>query len=146
MTLVKDIITPTEADATLALEAAWLLLTDQVKEDHIAKASVYMQTVWTCEDVDYTDDTTFTDDFKEACAYYSLADSNGNLYDSPADTLSGLGDIIETSDKVGSLSTTVKYDDNGQATKADLLSYPNALMGAECVSVSGSGSKKAVRT
>jgi len=145
MSLNKAIITPAEADAILVTETDWLALTDPVKEGHIAKASVYMQTRFTCSEIDWSDDTTFTDEIKEACAYFALADSNGNLYTDPTDTPSGKGNIIEESDKVGSLASTVKYSDQGAHTSYDLLQYPNALMGVDCTSSSGAGSKKAIR-
>ena len=146
MALNKVIITPTEADVFLALEAAWLLLTDPIKTDHIAKASVYMQTKWTCSAVDWDDDTTITDEQKEACAYYALADSNGNLYYDPTDTPSGSGNVIEETKKAGSLQKTVKYSDNNLEESSNLLQYPNTLMGVECASASSSGAVDAIRT
>jgi|LGVE01.1.fsa_nt_gb hypothetical protein len=146
MALNKAIITVVEADTTLALEAAWLLLTDTVKESHIAKASVYIQTVWECTDIDWSDDSTIPEEVKEACAYFALADSNGNLYADPKDEVTGKGLISEETDKVGSLASTVKYCcDKGVVDNYDLLQYPNALMGVWCNASSGTGSVKLQR-
>ena len=147
MALNKAIITVAEADLTLALEADWLALADSIKEAHISKASVYIQTVWTCSEVDWSDDTTITDEVKEACAYYALVDSNGNLYADPTDEVTGKGLILEETDKVGSLASTVKYCcENGVVDKHDLLQYPNALMRVGCSASSGAGSRKLIRT
>jgi len=146
MSLNKAIITPAEADVILATETDWLALTDPVKEAHIAKASVYMQTRFTCSEIDWSDDTTFTTEIQEACAYFALASSNGNLYPDPKATPDEKGNVIEETDKVGSLQSTVKYSETMNVTTSyDLLNYPNSLMGVDCFASSGGGSKKAIR-
>lgn len=146
MSLNQAVITPTEADVFLALEAAWLLLTDTVKEDHISKASIYMQTAWTCSDIDWSDDTTIPDDVKQACAYYALADSNGNLYPEATATPTDKGNILEETKKAGSLQKTVKYSDSHLNDSGDLLQFPNSLMSPYCYGAGGSGSRTAIRT
>ena len=127
MSLNKAIITPAEADAILTQEAAWLALTDTVKEYHIAFASVYMQLNWLCTDVDWDDDTTITAEQEEACAYYALASSNGNLYSDTKQSSVAHGLLQEETKKLGSLVKTVKYHAGSDVT-VDPLQYPNMLM------------------
>lgn len=131
MTINKAIITSAEADAILDMETDWLVLTDEVKEYNIALASVYMQLNWTCATVDWSDDETFTAEIKEACAYYSLASANGNLYPDAKSASVALGLLKEETSKLGTLVDTIKYYD-GKSTVVDPLTYPNALMSYPC--------------
>lgn len=145
MALNKTIITAAEADAILALETEWLALTDPVKEYHIALASVYMQTQWTCTSVDWDDDTTISEELEEACAYYALASANGNLYaDAKAENVAK-GMVKEETSKLGSLSDSIKYCCNSGNQTLSPLMYPDTLMGTECSLVRGLGSVKLTR-
>jgi len=145
MTINKAIISPAEADVILVLNADWIALDEAYKTAHIAKASTYIQTKWNCTDIDWEDSETFPDEVKEACAYFALADMNGNLYyDLTASDLTGKGNIIEETDKVASLQSTIKYSDKGVISQSALLQYPNALMNSVCTR-RGVGSVKLTR-
>ena len=144
MALVKDIITAAEADAILTNETDWLAQTDAEKERHIGYASTYMQQKWVCVDIDWSDDTTISDDMKEACAYYALASFNDTLYPSTEASADTQGVVVEQTDKVGSLQSTTKWDAGGGQTTYP-LQYPNALMCFECEKASGAGSVKLTR-
>lgn len=143
MSINRAIITAAESQVILSNEAEWLALTDTVQEYHISRASVYIQTRWTCDEIDYDDDTTITDEVKEACAYYALADLNGTLLDSSVsdDTV---GKVIEESKKVGSLTKTIKWADNNE--QKHYLSYPDMLMEIGCSSANSGCCVAAVRT
>lgn len=143
MSLNRAIITAAESQVILSAESDWMALTDAEQEQHISKGSVYIQTKWTCADVDYDDDTTISDEIKEACAYYSLADLRGTLYET-SDADDTIGKVIEESKKVGSLATTTKWADDG-ATKY-YLQYPDSLMAIECTKSYSGGCAKAIRT
>jgi len=147
MALNKAVITPAEADVFLALYPLWLALTDPVKEGHIAKASVHMQTKWSCLGVGWdVDPLVLSDDLAEACAYYSLASFKGNLYPDPGVTSSGVGLVVEESDAIGTLKTSKKYSDTKSVqTASAMLIYPDALMATACTRLSGGGSVKAIR-
>lgn len=146
MSLNKVIITPTEADVTLALESDWLLLTDPVKTDHIAKASVYVQTNWSCSEITWSDATTIGADIKEAVAYYALADFRGNLYPESSDLDDTQGFLTEETKVMGPMKKTLKYDTSKGTDEIYHLQYPDALMAPYCNRISGAGSVKAVRT
>lgn len=144
MGLNKALITVEEADSILSLESDWLALSTETKEKHIERASYYIQLNWTCSEIDWNESTTITDDVKSACSYYALADYYENLYSSVS--VKETGKIIEESDSVGSLKSTIKYDSGLNKDLTDPLQFPNALMGFDCTKKSGSaGSVKAVR-
>jgi len=133
MALNKAIVTPAESDVVLSSFADWVALTDDIKAVHIAKASVHMQTKWTCSDVDWSDGDTIPDDIKEACCYFALADYVGNLYSDPSVVASGEGRVTETSDTVGPLKTAVKFEHGSWSDTANARrSYANDLMGVYC--------------
>lgn len=142
MSLNRAVITPAESQVILSAEADWMALTDDEQEQHISIGSVYIQTKWTCLEVDWDDDTTISDEIKEACAYYSLADLRGTLYESSVSDDS-TGKIVEESKAVGSLKSTTKWADNN--TTKHYTQYPDGLMSIECTKVGGSGSVVAVR-
>ncbi len=144
MALNRAIITPAESQVILAAESDWIALTDSVQEQHIEKGSVYVQTQWTCVDVDWDDDTTISQEIKDAVAYYSLADFRGTLYDSTAPSETDLGKISEESSAVGSLKKTIKYCCD-EAPSTNPLQYPDSLMRIECTSYT-SASLKTVNT
>lgn len=145
MALRKDIITPAEADAILTNEVAWLALTEEEKARHIGYASTFMQQKWLCVEVDWSDDLTISTDMKEACAYYSLASFNGSLYPASVQSSDTVGVVVEQTDKVGSLSSTTKWDTGGGQTTYP-LQYPDALMSFECSRAAGLGAPKLTRT
>lgn len=146
MALNKALITPEEADVFLAMYPDWIALDTPAKTDHIAKASVYLQTHWLCEDVDWSDESTLDEDVKESCAYYALADSVGTLYTSPDSTEETMGLVSEQTSKLGSLQTTVKYCCNNRGEKIYPLGYADALMGTQCEKLdTGAGSRKTIR-
>jgi len=100
MSLNMTVITPSEADVFLADKADWLALTDSVKEGHIAKASVYLQTAWTCTDIDWDDDNTISSVVKEACSYYAYANFVGNLYPSLDVDGTALGRLTQQTENI----------------------------------------------
>ena len=128
----KAIITPVEADIILAQFADWVALSNALKTSHIAKASVYVQTQWTCVDVDWADSALIPADIKEAVAYYAAADMHGNLFGdfSSADDR---GRIKRERSKVGSLEEEFEYSGSVPlyATRRS-LGYPDVLMESLC--------------
>lgn len=133
MSLNKVVITPAESDVFLADKTDWLALDDSVKESHIAKSSVYLQTEWTCENIDWSDDLTIPEIVKESCAYYAYADFVGNLFADLTADGTPIGRLTQQTENVGSLETTYKYSDKTSSTAPDPLSYPDTLMATECV-------------
>ncbi len=128
----RVVVTPAEADTYLAMYPDWLDLDTPVKESHISKASVYAQTVWTCEDVDWD---TPEDPLKEAVSYYAYSDSQGNLYGDPATHEELRGKLRSIKNKVGSLSEEQSWYRGGTTAPAKLqqaLAYPDQLMGLYC--------------
>lgn len=145
MTLNKALITPSESDLILSLESEWLALSDAVKIHHIERASIYIQGNYSCLLVDWSDDSTITDNVKDACGYFALADFNGNLYSDIKQTVKG--EVIEESKTLGPLKKTIKYDPNSSTYLNFPLSYPNSLMLYSCskINVSTGGFVKAIR-
>ena len=135
---VINLITVAEADAYNASSSVWLALTDSVKEAHIFNSSLYMQSYWTCTDIDWEDTTTMTDDTKRACAYYAEADRLGLLFD-PLEALeSQHGRLTEKTQKVGSLLETTKWSSYGPLRTGNPLEMIDALMMGECTRLTGS--------
>ena len=131
----KDIITVAEADVLLSLYQEWLSLTPLQREKHISKASVYVQTQWTCVDIDWDDDLTIGDDIREAIAYYAYADAAGVLY-GDVTASRDVGDLQMKSIKTGEVTVAKAYfkgigSINKTGTQSP-LGYPNSLMGAHC--------------
>jgi len=134
---ITPIITIAEADAYLAGYADWLALTDPEKEAHIYNASLYIQTGWTCVDVDWTDTVNIPEEIKHACALYALADSVGNLYGEPetADTRKTTREMI----KAGSITVDETFAGAGSNEVGDLSSFglPDSLMSIHCTTAIG---------
>jgi hypothetical protein len=124
--LIYDLITVAEADATLAQRPDWLALTDDEKSEHITKASVYVQTSWRCDEVEWTD---LPSDIKDAVAWYAYADMQGALYpDSEAQ-------VKKQKDELGSLkSDTEWYQRTMMLPTSEHLKFPDAIMSAYCFS------------
>lgn len=144
MSLNKEVITPAEADSYLSDKDDWLDLVDSVKENRIARASVYLQTNWTCENIDWSDSSTIPEIVKESCAYYAYADFRGNLFSELSSDGTPLGRITELTKDLDGLLTTTKYSDKTGSVSPNPLSYPDALMGTECKEVF-SGSVELIR-
>lgn len=150
------VITTGESDTFLAQYVDWLVLTAPDKAAHIAKASVYAQTQWTCvDDVVWEDDpdtvdveiVDIPDEIKEAVAYYAYADYHGNLYGDPSSTEEKHGGLRSNMEKVGDLATEVQYFQGGTQTETgnrSVTGYANALMGVYC-ELCGLGSTSLVR-
>lgn len=134
----KTVITPAEADVLLAQFADWVALSDALKLSHIAKASIYAQTQWTCVDVDWTDSDLVPDDIKEAVAYYAAADMHGNLFGDISSLDSDKGKIKKERSKVGSMEEEFEYSGSVPlyATRRS-LGYPDVLMESLCTKKSG---------
>jgi hypothetical protein len=124
--LFYDLITIAEADATLSQRPDWLALTDEEKSEHIARASVYVQTSWRCEDIEWTD---LPQDIKDAVAWYAYADTQDALYaDSEAQ-------VKKQKDELGSLkSDTEWYQRTMISSSSEHLKFPDAIMSAYCFS------------
>jgi len=142
----KAIITPAESDAYLAVYADWLALDNTIKEQHIEKASVYVQTQWTCIDVDWDDTPTIPDNIKEATAYYAYADFKGTLYGDPGDTTEP-GQLRSKLVTAGSVTVAKGYykGSNNIYGSAAPFGYPDSLMELSCTSASGSGVTTLIR-
>jgi len=132
MALNKVIVTPAEADVYLANKADWIELSDSVKSVYIARASVYIQTSWTCEDVDWSDNTTISDIIKESCSYYAYADFKGNLFPDLDIDSTPLGRVTQHTQKLEGLEETYKYSDTTGSITSNPLSYPDTLINTEC--------------
>ncbi len=129
---VTSLITIAESDTYNALSADWIALTDPIKEAHIFNASVYMQTKWTCADVDWSDTDTLDEDLKRACAYYADADSIGVL-SAPIETTDKHGNVTEETRKLGTMLKTTKWAEGG-TTSGDPLESINSIMSIYCTS------------
>ncbi len=140
---VINLITNEEADVFNALSEDWLALDEAQKTNYIFNASLYMQTRWTCIDVDWTDTTTLTDVLKRACAYYAEADRLQVLFAEMTPT-DAKGRVIEETGKVGTLLETTKWADSGAIYSGDPLEKVDALMYISCTR-SGVGSSELVR-
>lgn len=146
MTIEKALITPAQADATLASESDWKDLATPEKTNHIAFASTYVQLNWYCTGIDWSDETTIPDEVKEAVAYYALANSRGTLFEDTNPQTERSGDVQEKTSQLGGLKSTVKYFESSESEEGYPLQYPDALMDFYCNKVSGgAGSVKAVR-
>lgn len=133
---VTSLITVSESDTYNALSPDWLALTpDAKKEAHIYNASVYMQTKWTCADVDWSDTSTLDDDLKRACAYYADADRIGVL-SSPVAVTAKTGNVTEETRKLGTMLKTTKWAEGG-TTSGDPLESINNIMSMYCTSKVG---------
>ena len=131
----KDIITPVEADVFLAQYLSWTALTNDQKLYYIGRASVYVQLAWTCADVDWADDTTITDNMREAIAYYAFADSAGNLYGDVAVADEFKGSIKHEKYKLDTLALENAWYARNAAKPSgshSSLGYPNSLMEVAC--------------
>jgi len=128
----KAIITPTEADVILVQFADWIALSNALKTSHIAKASVYVQTQWTCVDVDWAISADIADDIKEAVAYYAMADMANTLF-GDVTSADDRGKIKRERSKVGSLEEEFEYS-GATPTYSTRRSfgYPDVLMESLC--------------
>lgn len=137
---ITPIITIQEADAYLAAYPDWLALTNEEKDSHIYNASLYVQTNWTCVDVDWEDTANIPEEIKHATALYALADSQGNLYGdaAAADSRNTTREMI----KAGAVTLDTYYTTTGKAQVGIESSFglPDELMGLHCTATSGSGS------
>ena len=130
----KDVITIAEADVVLFAQADWLSLSDAVKIASIGRASVYVQTKWSCADIDWEDDTTIFADVKEAIAYFAYADSKGVLYGNAGQLDSDI--LSSKSVKAASVTVTKVYATsrtlNTPSSSMRQLGYPTDLMSMYC--------------
>ncbi len=135
--MITPIITIAEADAFLAAYPDWLTLTDDQKTAHIYNGSLYIQTTWTCVDVDgdaidWTDTANIPEEIKNACALYAYADSLGNLYGSvaTADTRKTTKEMV----KAGSVTIDEEFAAGGSSAVGVKGSFglPDTLMGLYC--------------
>ena len=105
---VEILIDETTADLYNADSAGWLALTTAAKDVHIFNASVYIQSNWTCVDIDWDDNTTWTDDLKRACAWYADADRAGVLFPDALSTETKRGRLVQETKKMGPMSKTLR--------------------------------------
>ena len=139
-----SVINTSEADSYLVLYEDWLDLDDEKKVEYIRRASIYIQTQWTCADVVWEDDpdtvevesVDIPDEVKEAAAYYAYADFKSVLYGSPTDDEVFVGNLRSQKDKVGSLSAETTYFRGGSKSPSGThkrLGYPDSLMNLHCL-------------
>ncbi len=140
---VINLITIAEADVFNALSSDWLALTDPEKSAYVFNASLYMQSYWSCADIEWDDETTLTEDQKRACAYYAEANRLDLLF-TPLEQVEAHGRVVEETNKVGSLVETTKWSGYGSETSGDPLQSIDALMMLDC-SRSGTGSTELIR-
>jgi hypothetical protein len=152
------VITPAESDSFLSDKTSWLALSEAEKEGHIAKASVYAQTQWTCsEEVVWEDDSAteeveeeaIPDLIKEAVAWYAYASSKNNLFGDPANDDPAKGNLRLERKKLGELEKSVEYYQGGAQKgigTARHTGYPDALMQVYCEMSFMGGSISLVRT
>jgi len=133
---VVPLITTKEADSYQKQNEDWLNLDKPIKEIHIYNASVYMTLNWTCVDVDWSDPTTLNDDLKRSCSYYADADRLGVLNPSLSNT-QNTGRVTEETKKLGSMSKTTKWSDDGGNVNGDPLTLIDNIMMLYCNSNSG---------
>ena len=141
-------ITISDANGYLALYSDWLALSDSAKLRHIAKASAYAQTQWTCVAAVVWEGTpAIPDEIKEAIAYYAYADFYGKLFGSPSVDEERHGGLRSTMSKVGELIDEIQYFQGGAQTATgnkSSIGYPDALMRLYC-EITGVGSISLIR-
>ncbi len=149
--MITPIITVVEADVFLAAYPDWLALDDPTKETHIYNASLYIQTGWSCAvngvDIDWTDTANIPEEIKQACAYYALADSTGNLYGDVQVTPTATGRLTKKMVKAGSVTVDKEYAASGSASiagAAGSFGLPDDLMSIYCTGT-GAGSQALLR-
>jgi hypothetical protein len=106
---IQPIVTVKEADGYNKLNSEWLDLDRSAKENHIFNASAYMISEWTCSSFLLTNPSNIDDDVKRACAYYAAADAKYALFPDIVPSKDRHGSVTEVTDKIGSLTSTVKY-------------------------------------
>ncbi len=130
--MITPIITAAEADVFLAAYPDWLALDSAVKDAHLYNASLYIQTQYTCLDVDWTDPLTIPEEVKNACALYALADSVGNLYGNveTPDTRRTTRELV----KAGSVTVEEEFAAGGSNETGTTASFskPDTLMSLHC--------------
>jgi len=119
-------ITTKEADGYLYMDDDWLSLSKKDKEYHIMIASGYILNNWSCDEYDTTPEY-----IKRSCAFYSLESFKGNLY-----SLDPRGSIIEITDKLGSMTSTTKWE---SSTTTNAVKYIDDIMRLYCVSKNNNG-------
>jgi len=133
---VTPLITRDQADTYNDASTAWLALTNDEKDAHIYTATVYMQTMWTCTDVEWDDLTTLDDDLLRACAYYADADRQGYLYPT-AEIIEGHRALTRKTQKLGSMEKTLEWSDTAGLRTARPLSPIDSIMYVYCVRTGG---------
>lgn len=133
---VTPLITKTEADTYNALSSDWLAASNTDKDTYIYNASVYMQAMWTCTDVEWDDTTTLDDDLKRACAFYADADRLGYLY--PTQTaIEDHRALTRKTQKLGTMEKTLEWSDTTGLKTAQPLSYIDSIMRLYCTKTGG---------
>lgn len=140
------IITPEQSDVYLARFADWIALDDPTKVEHISRASVYVQTQWSCvdtvvfeddPDTDEVEEVAIPDEIMKATAEYAYVDFQGNLYGDPATDEDPHGNLRSQSDQVGDLKTEISWYKGGAqssyGTDAN-TGFPDSLMSTYCKS------------
>lgn len=134
------------ADNYNVTRSDWLALTDPVKTQHIWNASLYIQSGWTCTDIDWDDDTTWTDDLKRACSYYAYADSLGVLFKGAYSDDTPRGKLIEETKRVeGAVLKSVKWAETGANVIGDPLGMIDSIMLTMCTRTGAGGGVPLVR-
>jgi len=129
------LVTKTDADLFLAEFADWLVLSDGIKDANIRKASLYVQSKWESEAIDWADPLTIPVEVNEATAFYAYSTFKGILIGSPGEIPTGTGKVKIESSKAGSVSSYVEYFGSSAVGMANLhpLAYPDMLMETVCV-------------
>lgn len=134
---LTPIITVEQADSYNAQSAEWLALSNEMKEVHIFNASLYMQSMWTCADVIWTDSSTIDDDLLRACAYYADASRVGVLYTAVAVNEKHRS-LIMHKRKMEGMEETFQWGQGGAIVTGNPLESIHALMKLHCTAnVSG---------
>jgi len=128
------LVTKADSNLFLAEFSDWLALSDAIKDAHIRKASLYVQSKWESEDIDWTDSLTIPVEVNEATAFYAYSVYKGVLIGSPGEIPAGTGKIKVESSKAGSVSSYVEYFGSQAVGAGNLspLAYPDMLMETVC--------------
>lgn len=129
--MVLPIITIEESDTYNTSSTDWLELSDTEKTLHIFYASLYIQTKWTCLEIDWEDLTTVPDDIKRACAYYADADRLKLLY-SPMTADYAKGRLVEQTNGMDPFVETLKWAAIGPDYSGKPLERIDAIMSTAC--------------
>lgn len=129
----REIISTQESDAILSVYPDWTSLESPEKLRYISMASVYVQTQWTCVDVDWSVSDDIPVDIKEAVAFYAMAAMAGTLFGDVTSNDGNKGKIKKERNKSGREEEEYEYfGSSPMYNTTKTFGYPDSLMETLC--------------